>query len=70
MRMEGEMKSFPVYQVENGRASRVPVGQLVERRSKDRGDNLAGLLKLAAIQFKSTPNDRIRVDFSGILVEI
>jgi hypothetical protein len=64
------MKSFPVYQVENGRPSRVPVGLLVERRSKDRGDNLVGLLKLAATRFKSSPNQRIRVDFSGILIEI
>jgi hypothetical protein len=64
------LKSFPVYQIENGRPSKAPIGMLVERRTKDRGDNVSGLLKLAASQFKSNPDQRIQVDFSGILIEI
>lgn len=64
------MQTFPVYHVENGRQSRIPIGVLVERRAKDRGDNIVGLLKLAASLFKSSPDKKIRVDFSGIFVEI
>lgn len=64
------MKSFPVYEVENGRPSPDPIGVLVERRETDRGDNLSGLLKRAMEQFKASPDRKIRVDFSGILVDI
>ena len=64
------MRSFPVYRVENGRPSQLPIGMLVERREADRGDNLSGLLKLATEQFKSSPDRKIRVDFSGIYIDL
>jgi hypothetical protein len=41
------LKTYIVYRYDYIRQVREPVGKLVERRSKDRGDNEASLLKLA-----------------------
>lgn len=65
-----ELKTFLVYLVNQGRASKVQVGTLVERRTRDRGDNIAGLLKLAGNRFKSSPDQKIQVDFKGFRVEL
>jgi hypothetical protein len=64
------MKLFPVYKIDRGGADKVRIGALVERRKKDRGNNLAGLLKLAVARFKSSPNQVIQIDFRGMLVEL
>lgn len=64
------MRPFPVYRVDKETASRIRIGALVERRSKDRGNNLAGLLRVAAERFKSSPNQMIQIDFQGMLVEL
>jgi len=64
------MKSFTVYRIDKILESKVPVGTLVERRASDRGNNIAGLLKLAAGTFKSSPDQIIQIDFRGILVEL
>jgi hypothetical protein len=66
----GAVKTFTVYQVDEMGKSRVRVGTLVERRIKDRGNNLAGLLRLAVDQYKSSPSQTIQVDLSGILLEL
>ena len=41
------MKTYTVYRFDYNRQERVPVGKLLERRSKDRGNNTEALLRLA-----------------------
>jgi hypothetical protein len=69
-RGEDGMTTFTVYSVDKVRERRVQVGTVVERRRTDRGNNIAGLLKLAANRFKLSPGQKIQVQFGGILVEI
>jgi hypothetical protein len=64
------MRQFSVYTVDKVTATRVRVGALVERRRTDRGNNFAGLLRLAAHRFKSSPGQLIQIDFRGMLVEL
>jgi len=64
------MATFTVYTVDKARERKVQVGTLVERRRTDRGDNIVGLLKLAASRFKLSPGQKIQVKFGGILVEL
>jgi len=64
------MTSFTVFSVDKAHEKRVHVGTLVERRRTDRGNNLAGLLKLAADRFKFSPDQRIQVQFRDFLVEL
>jgi hypothetical protein len=51
------MKPVSVYRVDYVKRTRVRVGTVVERRSRDRGDNLKGLLHLAKLRFSSTPQE-------------
>lgn len=44
---EGTMKIITVYRVDYVRKTRVAIGWVAERRQKERGDNLLGLLRLA-----------------------
>ena len=64
------MATFTVYSVDKARERKVQVGTLVERRRTDRGDNIVGLLKLAASRFKLSPGQKIQVKLGGILVEL
>jgi hypothetical protein len=64
------MKPFPVYRIDRSKAAKIRIGVLEERRKSDRGDNLAGLLKLAVGRFKSSPNEVIQIDFMGMVVEL
>ena len=41
------VKTYTVYRYDYNRQVREPVGELVERRSKDRGNNTEALLRLA-----------------------
>jgi hypothetical protein len=41
------MKTYTVYRFDYTRQVSEPVGKLVERRSRDRADNVGSLLKLA-----------------------
>jgi len=41
------MKNYVIYRFDYIRHERVPVGKLMERRSKERGNNTEDLLKLA-----------------------
>jgi len=65
-----EMKTFTVYRFDKIRDKKVQVGTLVERREKDRGNNLAGLLNLAANRFKRSSGHTIQIAFGGFLVEL
>jgi hypothetical protein len=64
------MMPFPVYRIDRGKDAKIRIGMLVERRRIDRGNNLAGLLRLAADRFKSSPSHVIQIDFRGMLVEL
>jgi len=64
------MKTITVYSVDKVRERKVKVGTLEERRRTDRGNNIIGLLKLAAIRFKLSPGKKIQVEFGSILVEL
>ena len=64
------MTTFTVYSVDKVSEKKVQVGTLVERRKTDRGNNIAGLLKLAANRFRLPPGKKIQVRFGGFLVEL
>jgi hypothetical protein len=65
-----EMKTFTVYRFDKVRDKKVQVGTLLERRGNERGNNLAGLLKLAADRFKRSPDHTIQIAFGGFHVEL
>jgi len=65
-----EMTTFTVYRFDQARKMKVQVGTLVERRRTDRGNNIIGLLKLAANRFKLSPSQKIQVEFGGIRFEL
>jgi hypothetical protein len=65
-----EMTTITVYSVDKGRERKVQVGTLVERRRTDRGNNIAGLLKIALNRFKLSPGQKMQIDFGGFLVEL
>jgi len=63
-RMKGGsiLKTYIVYRYDYIQQVREPVGKVVERRSKDRGDNEASLLKLAQKLYPaSSPDIRIGI---------
>ena len=64
------METCKVYLVNKQRASKIPVGTLVERRGAERGNNIVGLLKLAAIRFNVSLGQTIQINFRGICAEI
>lgn len=64
------MTTFTVYRFDKDRDSKVRAGTLVERRGRDRGNNIVGLLKLAASRFKLSSGQRIQIEFGVILVEL
>ena len=51
------MKAFTVYRFDYIRQEREPVGKLVERRSKDRGNNTEALLRLARKMYSTSSLD-------------
>lgn len=51
------MRSVSVYRVDYVKKTRVRLGTVLERRSKERGGNLLGLLYLAKSRFASTPQE-------------
>jgi hypothetical protein len=51
------MRPISVYRVDYVRKTKVRIGTVVERRKKDRGDNLQGLLYLARKSFASSPQE-------------
>ena len=51
------MKTYTVYRFDYIRLVREPVGELVERRSKDRGNNAEALLRLAQRLYSTSSLD-------------
>ncbi|MGA8754684.1 hypothetical protein [Candidatus Deferrimicrobium sp.] len=64
------MTTFTVYRFDQAGERKVQVGTLVERRRTDRGNNIVGLLTLAANRFKLSPGQKIQVEFGGIRFEL
>lgn len=63
------MDDLMVYRVANGKSRKNPVGRVTERRTRERGDNLIGLLRLAKRTFAASPQDMLRVSIGGGWVE-
>jgi hypothetical protein len=55
------MRAVTVYRVDYAKKTKVPIGEVWERRKKDRGGNLLGLLRLARKIYGTTPEDAIHV---------
>jgi hypothetical protein len=51
------VKTYTVYRFDYTRQVREPVGELVERRSKDRGNNTEALLRLARRLYSTSSLD-------------
>lgn len=51
------MKYITVYRVDYVRKTRVPIGAVMERRTRERGDNLLGLLRLARKTYARSPQE-------------
>ena len=65
-----EMETCMVYLINKQRASRTPMGTLMERRGTERGNNIVGLLKLAAIRYNVLLGQTIQISFRGICAEM
>lgn len=59
------MKTVTVYRVDYLRKTRVPIGAVLERRRKERGDNLIGLLRVARKTFASSPEEALYIAVDG-----
>ncbi len=55
------MKQVTVYRVDYVKKTKVPIGHVVERRTKERGDNLVGLLRLARARYCTSPQDALHI---------
>jgi hypothetical protein len=55
------MKTVTVYRVDYVKKVRVPIGEVHERRKKDRGGNLLGLLRLARKTYGTDPEDALHI---------
>lgn len=55
------MQSVTVYRIDYVKKTRVPIGTVVERRKKDRGDSLLGLLRVARQAYSTSPQDNIQI---------
>ena len=64
------METCRVYLVNKQRASKIPVGTIMERRGAERGNNIVGLLKLAANRYNVSLGQTIQINFRGICAEM
>ncbi len=55
------MKIVTVYRIDYLKKTRVPIGVVVERRKRDRGENLLGLLRVARKTYSSAAEDSIQI---------
>lgn len=55
------MKQVTVYRVDYVKKTKVPIGHVVERRTKERGDNLMGLLRLARKRYSRSPQEALHI---------
>lgn len=63
------MKSVTVYRIDYVNKTRVPIGTVVERRKKDRGDGLVGLLRIARKIYSSSALDSIQIAIDVIRIK-
>jgi len=64
------METCIVYLVNKQRASKIHLGTLMERRGAERGNNIVGLLKLAAIRYNALLGQTIQISFRGVCAEM
>lgn len=55
------MRSVTVFRVDYVRKTKIPIGRVVERRERERGNNLIGLLRLARKEYASSPEEALRI---------
>lgn len=55
------MRKITVFRVDYVKRTRKPIGEVVERRSKFRPDNMAGLLLIARKTYSSSPQDAFQI---------
>ena len=55
------MENVTVYRVDYVKKTKVPIGWVVERRGKERGNNLIGLLRLARRLFAAGPQEALQI---------
>lgn len=55
------MSVFTVYFVDYAKQEKIPIGNVVERRQKNRPDNFLGLLKIARKTFAFRPGEAFHV---------
>ncbi len=55
------MKQVTVYRVDYVKRTKVPIGHVLERRTKERGDNLIGLLRLARKTYSRSPQEALQI---------
>ena len=63
------VKTVTVFHVDYVKQKKIPIGTVVERRKKDRPENMAGLLRIAREKYSSTPQEAFQtaVDASVFL---
>jgi hypothetical protein len=55
-------KAYKVYRVDYLTKMKIPIGTIIERRSKPRGpESHFGLMKLARQTFAQSPEDQVRI---------
>ena len=55
------MKTTTVYRVCYVKKSKIPIGVVEERRRKERGNNLIGLLRIARKTYSSSPEEAFHI---------
>lgn len=55
------MKSVTVYRVDYQKRKREPIGTIIERRNKERGDNILGLLRVARKMYAKNLEDALHI---------
>lgn len=55
------MQAFTVYLIDYVKQEKTPIGLVVERRKKNRPDNLLGLLKMARKSFAVSPQEAFQI---------
>ncbi len=60
------MKTVTVYRIDYAKKTRVPIGVVVERRKKDRSENLLGLLRVARKTYSSSALDSIQIAIDAV----
>lgn len=59
------MRPVTVYRVDYVRKTRVPIGRVVERRRRERGDNLLALVRLARSIYGTGDEDSLYIAVDG-----